>query len=67
MLYVLCCWGVKVVSDPFEHILGCMHVEELRCVSWRKIGVFWHEAEQGSALLMNPASAAEEWFGRRMC
>ena len=42
-----------------------MHVEELRWLSLGEFGMLWHEAEQGSALLMNPASAAEERFGRR--
>ena len=49
------------------HILEYMNVEKLWFVCLGEFGEVWHEAEQGSAILENPASAAEGRFGRRTC
>ena len=65
VLFLLCVWGFKVVSDPFEHIHECMQVEGLRCLSWRGFCALGEEAGQVSALLMNSGSAAEGTFGCR--
>ena len=67
MLCCVVCWGFKVVLDPFVHILEYMLVEKLWFLCLSKIGKVWREAEQGSAILENPASAAEGRFGRRTC
>ena len=68
--YVLRCvfgWGFKLVLDPFVPILEYMQVGNLLVACLSEVWIGLHEAEHVSALLENPVSAAERWFGCRTC